>query len=156
VTIRPGMGAGSPTGSVAFFADGKPLGTAAVNIINGTALAVLNSAALSLAHHHAITATYNPDSGNFGSSNAASLRLDVGTADQFFVNQLYVDLLNRSVANDVGGLNAWIRALTATGDRQTVVKGLESSPEHLGNVVNQIYLRYLQRSAFADPNGLNS
>src|SRR5205085_55162 len=61
----------------------------------------------------------------------------VGTANQVFLFQVYLDLLNRPIDNS--GLAFWGGQLDAGTTRQAVVQGIESSPEFRIREVGILY-----------------
>jgi uncharacterized delta-60 repeat protein len=76
-----------------------------------------------------------------------------GTADQQFVSQVYLDLLQRPA--DSTGLAQWSGLLqNGQATREQVVGAIEHSPEFEHLVVNRIYQEYLKRSP--SPAGLAS
>lgn len=75
-----------------------------------------------------------------------------GTANQNFVNQVFLDLLGR--AADVSGLGYWSTLLDQGGSRQTVLNGIQGSTEFRQILVQSLYKHYLKRSA--DASGLSS
>jgi hypothetical protein len=67
-----------------------------------------------------------------------------GTADQQFVSQAYLDLLQRPA--DSTGLAQWSGMLqNGQATREQVVEAIEHSPEFERLVVNRIYEQYLSR-----------
>jgi uncharacterized delta-60 repeat protein len=96
-------------------------------------------------------------SGDLGNSLFLTARLlgdtPSGDANQRFVSQVYLDLLQRPA--DPAGLAGW-SALLNSGQQtsQQVALGIESSQEYHNLVVNNLYGEYLQRSA--DPVGLSA
>ena len=74
----------------------------------------------------------------------------VGSANQNFVDQLYRDVLHRAPDPASAG---WVSSLDAGGDRADVVDGILNSEEGLRNQVNDLYVRFLGRSA--DAGGLS-
>jgi uncharacterized delta-60 repeat protein len=74
-----------------------------------------------------------------------------GDANQRFVSQVYLDLLQRPA--DPAGLAGWSGLLDSGQETsQQVARGIESSQEYHNLVVNELYGKYLQRAA--DPTGL--
>lgn len=72
------------------------------------------------------------------------------TANQLFVAQVYLDILQRPV--DAGGLATWTGLLNQGMSRPAVVAAIENSVEYRTDVVQSLYNRFLHRSA--DPSGL--
>jgi len=76
-----------------------------------------------------------------------------GDANQIYVSQLYLDLLDRPA--DAGGLSTFAAALdSGTMVRQAVVEAILSSNEYRTNEVQHLYQAYLKRAA--DPGGLTT
>ena len=98
---------------------------------------------------NAITAVFT-GSTNFSSSTSAPLVEEVGTTDQRFVVQLYLDLLNRPV--DINGFNTWMTVLSQGGTHAQVAQAIEGSQEYQTDVIENLYHQYLHRDA--DPAGL--
>ncbi|HLJ93748.1 MAG TPA: DUF4214 domain-containing protein [Gemmataceae bacterium] len=73
-----------------------------------------------------------------------------GTPNQRFVEQVYFDLLRRSV--DPTGLAAWSALLDKGTSRTQVVAAIQNSSEYHALVVGDMYQLVLQRAA--DPSGL--
>lgn len=65
--------------------------------------------------------------------------------DLAWLKGAYPDLLKRDL--DAGGQNFWLVVLKSGGARQDVALQLQASNEVRGNLVNQFYTDYLQRSA---------
>jgi hypothetical protein len=138
------VGAGVPTGTVTFFDGTTAIGTA--TLVAG--VAEFATAALSLGCH-SVTAVYNPDPG-FGGSTSNVLTQAVGTPNQLFVGQLYLDVLERGP--DVPGLNGWVAALDSGAlSRSEVAASFWASPEHRELEVDEFYQIILGRPA--DPAG---
>jgi hypothetical protein len=76
----------------------------------------------------------------------------VGTANERFVAQAYLDLLERPV--DPGGLASWTARLARGDSRATVARQLMNSSEYRTVLVRKLYQSILRRPA--DTNGLNS
>jgi Bacterial Ig-like domain (group 3)/Domain of unknown function (DUF4214) len=74
----------------------------------------------------------------------------VGTPQQDYVAQLYLDLLGRSA--DAPSLNADVAFLNQGGSRQQVVGGILGSSEYHTVEINHAYDKFLGRDA--DPSGL--
>jgi uncharacterized delta-60 repeat protein len=85
-----------------------------------------------------------------GTPNTAVVTIVLPNFNQQFIQQAYLDLLQRPV--DPGGLATWTNFLTMGGTRQQVAAGIESSQEYQQLLVQQLYAQYLHRSA--DPAGL--
>jgi hypothetical protein len=87
-------------------------------------------------------------------ANLIGLTVDLGDgqgdAIPRFVDQLYQDLLGRSV--DAGELAGWLAALAQGLTRAQVVAAIESSPEFLTNEVQQAFRQFLHRTG--DPAGV--
>jgi phospholipase C len=76
----------------------------------------------------------------------------VGTQNQRFVAQLYLDLLHRPV--DPAGLASWTSALAQGAAHSQIALQIEGSQEYLSLVVKSFYLLYLDRTA--DPSGMST
>src|SRR5262249_45361946 len=87
------------------------------------------------------------------SANAVTLTLTTpASANQRFVTQVYLDLLNRPV--DASGLTFWSGQLDGGATRSAVVANIERSQEYRTLVVTGIYQTLLHRAP--DPGGLNT
>src|SRR5262249_27733151 len=73
------------------------------------------------------------------------------TGNQRFVNQVFLDLLGRTV--DPMGLAVFTAQLNAGATRTQIVRQIESSDEFRTVVVQQLFQKLLHRAA--DPGGLN-
>src|SRR5206468_2634744 len=63
-----------------------------------------------------------------------------------FVQTLYNNLLGRT--GQVSELNLWVNLLVSPGGgRNAVVNGIKNSPEALGRIVENLYLKFLGRQA---------
>ncbi len=151
-------GLGGPTGSVTFSAteNGSPVaissptqplsgGQAGVTIQFTTPGSII------------VTAHYNGDA-NFGSSSATVAQTAL-TANQAFVNALYVDFLGRQA--DPAGLAAWTSAVdnnlfnpNPLFNRDFIAYYFQNSTEYREDEVDALYVHYLRRHA--DPTGLAS
>jgi phospholipase C len=85
-----------------------------------------------------------------GSQAAMTFPAVIGSQNERFITQLYVDLLHRPV--DPTGLTGWTGALAAGVSRGNIVLGIEGSQEYLGDVVEGYYQLDLHRNA--EPGGL--
>lgn len=72
------------------------------------------------------------------------------TANEQFVAQVYLDLLQRPV--DTGGLSSWSGLLAQGLSHTQLVTAIQNSPEYRTVVVQQLYTALLHRAA--DPSGL--
>ena len=68
-----------------------------------------------------------------------------GTADQFYVAQLYRDLLGRNA--DANGLVFWASTLNVLSNRAEVVAGIEHSNEYRADQIAALYQEFLHRAA---------
>src|SRR5262249_12664811 len=66
------------------------------------------------------------------------------TDEQSFVQSLYNEVLGRT--GTVAELDQWVSALASHG-QAAVVNGIRLSPEALGRVVDQLYIRFLGRQS---------
>jgi uncharacterized protein (TIGR03118 family) len=78
--------------------------------------------------------------------------LRVETANEHFVAQTYLDVLQRPA--DPVGLGFWTGMLAQGNSRAQVVQGIEGSLEYRSKVVQNLYSTYLKRRV--DPAGLNA
>jgi hypothetical protein len=108
----------SDDGSAAFVTSGLPIG------------------------RHSVAAVYSGDS-NLTESNSAVLSQAVGTPDERFVAQAYLDLLERPV--DPVGLASWTALLAGAASRTQVVAAIEASQEYETDLVQNLYSLYLHR-----------
>jgi hypothetical protein len=139
-------GSETETGSVTFLDQGTPL--AMVALSRGTA--VFTTSTLSVGRH-VLTVAFQGDANHSGSKSAA-VEITVGTLNERFVGQLYLDLLERPV--DGGGLAVWTAALNQGVSRTDVAKMIEQSQEWRTDQVQAYYQEFLHRSA--DSSGLNT
>jgi hypothetical protein len=143
-------GAGTPAGTVQFQVNGANFGApASVSTTGGVTSAVLTTSALPLGHL-TVTAVYSGN-GNFLTSQAQTPVVS-GTDNQRWVNQIYVDLLNRPA--DPTGLSVWTGALSQGATRTQIAQAIEASGEYFTDVVQGYYQKYLHRAA--DAGGLQS
>jgi len=141
---------GVPTGTVTFLDGTTTLGTSPVSTSGTSGVATFSTTTLSVGTHH-ISATYNGDA-NYAATGSTALIQLVGSANQRYVNQLYIDLLGRTA--DPGGLAAWTALLDSSADTMAqVATAFTSSREYDGNIVDGFYVKYLNRHS--DPGGLN-
>jgi hypothetical protein len=77
---------------------------------------------------NSVTAAYLGDSNYAPTGNSAPLSVTVGTSNQLYVNQLYLDLLHRPV--DSIGLQIYGGQLDNGVKRKTVEREIRQSPEH--------------------------
>jgi len=137
-------GSGAPSGTVVFLDGATTIGSVALS--NSTGAFSTSSFVIG---KNAITAVFT-GSTNFSSSTSAPLVEEVGTTDQRFVVQLYLDLLNRPV--DINGFNTWMTVLSQGGTHAQVAQAIEGSQEYQTDVIENLYHQYLHRDA--DPAGL--
>jgi Big-like domain-containing protein len=78
-TVAPSSGSISPTGTVTFYDETTPIGSAPLSPADGVATATLASSSL-MAGSHWVTATYSGDANSSTSSSVAPVRLDVAEA----------------------------------------------------------------------------
>ena len=122
VTVKPGAGSsGTPTGAVEFFDGTTALGTTTLS--GGTATFIVHSLPVGT---QSITARYLGDT-SFASSVSTASKYLVGNANELYLNQLYLDLLDRPI--DPVGLAGWEAQLNAGVARASVILSIESSPE---------------------------
>jgi autotransporter-associated beta strand protein len=129
-------GAGTPTGTVTFLANGTPLGTA--NVSNGTAKL---SISLPIANN-SLTAMYSGDS-KLQASTSAAITDSVGTANQQWLNQVSLVLLDRAPTQ--AELTHWIDELNSGRSRHAVVAGIANSPQAQNANLQNIFQDFLGR-----------
>jgi hypothetical protein len=140
----------TPAGMVQFQVNGANFGNpVSVSTTGGTTSAALTTTTLPLGHL-TITVIYS-GSGNFVTSQAQTAVVS-GTDNQRWVNQVYLDLLNRPV--DPTGLGVWTGALSQGATRTQIAQAIEASGEYFTDVVQGYYEKYLHRAA--DAGGLQS
>ena len=126
VVAAPGTdpAAGSPTGTVTFKEGNTVLATAPVS--SGVATTVLNNLGTG---QHIITAVYNGDA-NYQSAAATPVAVNVGSSNQRYVSQLYLDLLGRSRirAGCPSGQASWMEARAALSWPPRCCTRLNTSP----------------------------
>lgn len=137
VPVAPG--GGTPTGTVQFFGDGKSLGTATLQ--NGKA--VLNVSNLAVGRT-AVTATYSGDTG-YTTSTSAPVTQPVGTANQLWLNAVYLAVLQRPI--DDASLAKWSAALDRGQSRLSIVNAILHSTEARTVEVQTVFQTYLGRAA---------
>jgi autotransporter-associated beta strand protein len=127
-------GAGTPTGTVQFFNDGTLLGTSAVSGGQATLSVVLPIGASS------ITAQYSGDS-NFESSAATAVAAAGGTADEQWLNQVYLIELGRSPTTS--DYTYWDTQIADGRSLKAVVSEIVSSPEAAIYRIQTAFTEYL-------------
>src|SRR5581483_7409539 len=95
---------------------------------------------------NSITAVYS-GARDFATSTSAPVIIDMGTPDQRFVAQMYVDLLNRAV--DAGGFNNWMLQISRGASHAQIVNAILGSQEYQTDVIENLYHQYLRRDADA-------
>jgi hypothetical protein len=80
-----------------------------------------------------------------GLTASQTFTIAVTTHDQAFINQLYIDLLNRPA--DPNGMAYWDSQLSAGVTRTQVALGIEQTLEYAQDTVESLYTRYLHRAA---------
>jgi autotransporter-associated beta strand protein len=124
--VAPATASGAtPTGTVSFAANGVIIGTAALDA-NGNA--TFSTSDLEVGNE-TITADYDGDD-NYSANASAPVTMVVGTADERFVNEIYLGVLDRP-AEQVG-LQAWTTDIANGMSRNQVVKLIIGSPEARG------------------------
>jgi Bacterial Ig-like domain (group 3)/Domain of unknown function (DUF4214) len=137
--VTPASGTVTPTGTVEFFADGVLLGSG--DLTNDQASLTVDSLPVGV---DSVTAQYLGDPNALASTSPA-LSITVGTDNERYVNQLYVDLLGREADED--GLSFWTQLLDAGRSRLVVVASILNSHEARVFQVQQAYETYLGREA---------
>ncbi len=113
-------GVGTPTGSVTFLNDGTEIGTATLSSGKATFTTTLPIAASS------VTAQYSGDS-NFSSSTSPAVTVSVGTANDQFLNQVFLIELNRPITT--AELPYWDKQFADGRTRQSIVNQIATSKE---------------------------
>ncbi len=155
-TVTVSSPLGTPTGSVTFSAT---QGSSAVTIVKPVQTLVGGKATVAItlpaAGSITVTANYGGDT-NFGPTSGAFVQT-VFTPSQAFVNQVYLDLLNRPA--DPAALAGWGNAVDTNFfnpnpvlNRNIIVQYIETSREYRQDEVDALYVHYLRRHA--DPTGL--
>ncbi len=140
VTATSSVSGGVATGSVTFTDGATTLGSVALS--GGTATFTTSFSTLG---NHSVRASYAGDA-NLSGSSAGPTTFQVGTLNQAWVSQTYLDLFHRNV--DGGGLAYWTGLLDArTLTPFQVVGQLENSAEFRVTQVNTAYQTFLRRPA---------
>jgi hypothetical protein len=87
------------------------------------------------------------DPGSNTSEFSQGVVVTAASANQKFVNQVYLDLLHRPA--DLTGLLYWTAVINTGTTREQVVLSIEASQEYRADVVQDLYQTYLHRSADA-------
>jgi len=132
-------GTGVASGTISFYDGTTLLGTAPLNSV---AQAALTTSSLGL-NSHQITAVYSGDA-NLQPSVAAAVTQFIGSAHERYVEQLYHDLLRRTV--DAGGFRDWVAMLDNGAAYQVVARGIETSVERDQIMVADLYQQLLGRA----------
>lgn len=138
-TVAARTGNVSPTGLVEFFSGGVSLGTATLE--TGQATLTIDSVPVGV---FSVTAQYQGDA-NASPSVSDPLTLTVGTANEQYVNALYLGLMGRDA--DAVGLSFWSGLLDRGRSRVAVVTLLYNSRESRTFQVQQVYQTFLGREA---------
>jgi hypothetical protein len=117
-----GPATATPTGTVAFYANGVLVDTTALDS-NGNA--TFSTSDLELGSE-TIVAAYQGDA-DYSPSTSSGSTIMVGTSTELFLNQMYVAILNRPI--DPVGLQDWTTALADGATRTKVVKDIFDSAE---------------------------
>jgi streptogramin lyase len=136
---------GMPTGIVTFKDGDAVLGLVP---IDGAGQATL-TASLGVGNH-ALTASYAA-TGPFAGSISPVVTETVGTADERYIDSLYVTLFHRHA--DPGAAR-WVNLLNQGVSPATIVLAIEASTEFRINLVQDLYQHYLHRQA--DDGGLQT
>jgi hypothetical protein len=134
------------TGLVVLAEQGTPLAT--VPLSGGTATFSISALPPG---EHTLNASYVGDA-NHSTSSSSAMTLNLGTANERFVTQLYVTLLQRQP--EAAGLASWVGDLDHGVSRAQVVRGFEQSLEWRTDQVEALYHQFLNRDA--DPSGLDT
>jgi len=139
-TVAATTGSTIPTGTVTFYAGGAALGT---STLNGGGVATVATTVLPLGTSD-ITAIYSGDTTN-ATSSSVHIYAVVGTDNQIYVNQIYLDVLGR--AADSKGLAYWTGLLDKGTNRRVVLNDIVRSQEAVTNTVQTIFQNLLGTSA---------
>lgn len=138
VSVTP-PSTGTPTGNVVFYAGSTLLGTSALS--NGVATFTTSTLPVGTSQ---ILAVYQGNANTNGSTSVGVNQV-VGNPNQLYLNQIYLDLLNRPI--DTASLTKWSAALAAGRSRLSIVNAIEHSTEARKYEVQVVYQAYLQRPA---------
>jgi hypothetical protein len=115
-------GGATPTGTVVFSTNGVIIGSTA---LDGNGNATFSTSDLEVGDE-TITADYDGDS-NYASNASSPVSMEVGTADELFVNEIYMAILYRPA--EQAGLQDWTNQLADGMSRNKVVTLIANSPE---------------------------
>jgi len=127
-------GAGTPTGTVEFLANGSSLGTSTIAAGKATL-----SVALPIGFD-SITAQYSGDS-HFATSTSTAVTATVGTPNELWINQVYLIELDR--APTASDLAAWDKQFADGRTRKQIVFSIATSKEANLTLVQSIFVQYL-------------
>ncbi len=130
-TVAPGSGSIDPTGTVTFYDETTPLGSAPLSPADGVATATFTSSSLT-AGSHWVTADYNGDANFSTSSSPAPIRLSVAEA---MTSVTLASSAAETAVGDVVTLTATIGS-AATGETGTVQFDDNGSLLGVGTVSN--------------------
>lgn len=111
-----------PSGSVTFLDGTTTLGTGTLS--GGKATLTVSTLAMG---HHNLTVSYPGDTNFLAATGTNTAPVAIGTANQLYVNQLYLDLLGRSP--ETAGLDYWTSMLDKGMSRTRVALRIELSKE---------------------------
>ena len=135
-TVAPvSPGAGTPTGTVTFLDGTTTLGTGTLS----GGVATFTTTALPIAVN-AITAQYSGDT-NFAASTSAATSVTSGSANELFLNQVYLDVLYRPI--DPAALKFWSAQLAKGRTRKQVVTAIVNTPEAQFDAIQNDFLNDL-------------
>jgi autotransporter-associated beta strand protein len=137
--VMPLVGATQPDGQVKFVLNGEVIGTA--NLVDGKA--VFTTGALPIGVQ-SVTAQYVGDE-EFAPSESTPVSVTVGTANERYVNAVYLDLTGRAATPKELGF--WASRLDRGGSRTAFTLWLINSHDSRAFQVQQAYQQYLGRSA---------
>jgi autotransporter-associated beta strand protein len=123
ITVAAPAGATTPTGTVNVFSNGLFIGSRSLT----SGKATFDTIDL-MVGTDSVTASYLGDSNYSPTGNSAPLTVTVGTSNQLYVNQLYLDLLDRPV--DSIGLQVYGGQLDNGVTKKKVEREIKQSPEH--------------------------
>ncbi len=127
-------GAGTPTGTVEFLANGSVIGTATITAGQATFSTVAQIGIFS------ITAQYSGDT-NFATSTSSAITATVGTANEQYISAVYMIELDR--APTASDLTYWNKQFADGRTRKQIVLQIATSKEAKLTLVQSVFLQYL-------------
>jgi autotransporter-associated beta strand protein len=136
-TVVADTGSATPAGTVVFFANGKPIGQG--TLTNGVASFSTTTLPLGPVNLSAIYA----GSSTASASQSALVAITVGTINEQFVNQIYLDVLGRPA--EMAGLNYWVARLQLGATTTQIARGIVRSPDGMVTAVDATYRKVLSQ-----------